>query len=74
MDVAIGLPNTVPGTRGDQLVEFARRGEDPPKLLLGGTVDASFKRAARYGKGWILGGGTPDQARDGQAEARGGMA
>jgi alkanesulfonate monooxygenase SsuD/methylene tetrahydromethanopterin reductase-like flavin-dependent oxidoreductase (luciferase family) len=66
MDVAIGLPNTVPGTRGDQLVEFARRGEDPPKLLLGGTVDASFKRAARYGKDWILGGGTPDQARDGR--------
>jgi alkanesulfonate monooxygenase SsuD/methylene tetrahydromethanopterin reductase-like flavin-dependent oxidoreductase (luciferase family) len=27
MDVAIGLPNTVPGTRGDQLVEFAKRAE-----------------------------------------------
>jgi alkanesulfonate monooxygenase SsuD/methylene tetrahydromethanopterin reductase-like flavin-dependent oxidoreductase (luciferase family) len=188
MDVAIGLPNTVPGTEGDQLVEFARRGEavgfsslgtldrlvypgyepltsmaavaavteriplattvllapyrrngallakeaasvhrisggrlilglglgwreddyeasgtaysergrtldemlaeiervwsgheygfaggigpevssDPPKLLLGGSVDAAFKRAARYGIGWILGGGTPDQARDGK--------
>jgi alkanesulfonate monooxygenase SsuD/methylene tetrahydromethanopterin reductase-like flavin-dependent oxidoreductase (luciferase family) len=39
---------------------------DPPKLLLGGSVDASFKRAARYGIGWILGGGTPDQAREGK--------
>src|SRR5829696_4217089 len=27
MDVAIGLPNTVPGTQGEQLVEFARRAE-----------------------------------------------
>lgn len=27
MDVAIGLPNTVPGTTGDQLVEFAKRAE-----------------------------------------------
>ena len=39
---------------------------DPPDLLLGGSVDASFKRAARYGIGWILGGGTPDQFADGQ--------
>ena len=28
--------------------------DDPPDLLLGGNVDASFKRAARYGIGWIL--------------------
>jgi alkanesulfonate monooxygenase SsuD/methylene tetrahydromethanopterin reductase-like flavin-dependent oxidoreductase (luciferase family) len=41
-------------------------GSDPPKLLLGGSVEAAFKRAARYGKGWILGGGTPDQVRDGR--------
>ena len=27
MDVAIGLPNTVPGTTGDQLVEWAQRAE-----------------------------------------------
>jgi alkanesulfonate monooxygenase SsuD/methylene tetrahydromethanopterin reductase-like flavin-dependent oxidoreductase (luciferase family) len=38
----------------------------PPKILVGGGVDASFKRAARFGEGWILGGGTPDQARDGK--------
>jgi alkanesulfonate monooxygenase SsuD/methylene tetrahydromethanopterin reductase-like flavin-dependent oxidoreductase (luciferase family) len=35
--------------------------DNPPQLLLGGTVDASFKRAARYGIGWIFGGGTPEQ-------------
>ncbi len=31
-----------------------------PSLLVGGNVEASFKRAARFGDGWILGGGTPD--------------
>jgi alkanesulfonate monooxygenase SsuD/methylene tetrahydromethanopterin reductase-like flavin-dependent oxidoreductase (luciferase family) len=41
---------------------------DPPGLLLGGTADASFKRAARYGIGWILGGGTPDALADGKAK------
>lgn len=41
---------------------------DPPKLLLGGSVDASFKRAARYGIGWILGGGTPEALADGKAK------
>jgi alkanesulfonate monooxygenase SsuD/methylene tetrahydromethanopterin reductase-like flavin-dependent oxidoreductase (luciferase family) len=40
--------------------------DDPPKLLLGGQVDASFKRAARYGVGWILGGGTPDDLAEGK--------
>jgi alkanesulfonate monooxygenase SsuD/methylene tetrahydromethanopterin reductase-like flavin-dependent oxidoreductase (luciferase family) len=39
---------------------------DPPKLLLGGTADASFRRAARYGIGWILGGGTPDKLIEGK--------
>jgi alkanesulfonate monooxygenase SsuD/methylene tetrahydromethanopterin reductase-like flavin-dependent oxidoreductase (luciferase family) len=37
---------------------------DPPDLLLGGSVDVAFKRAARYGVGWILGGGTPDAFAD----------
>jgi alkanesulfonate monooxygenase SsuD/methylene tetrahydromethanopterin reductase-like flavin-dependent oxidoreductase (luciferase family) len=39
---------------------------DPPKVLLGGFVDASFERAARYGAGWILGGGTPEQFAEGK--------
>jgi alkanesulfonate monooxygenase SsuD/methylene tetrahydromethanopterin reductase-like flavin-dependent oxidoreductase (luciferase family) len=37
------------------------RGAGPPKILIGGTVEASFKRAARYGEGWIAGGSPPDQ-------------
>jgi alkanesulfonate monooxygenase SsuD/methylene tetrahydromethanopterin reductase-like flavin-dependent oxidoreductase (luciferase family) len=39
---------------------------DRPGLLLGGNVDAAFRRAARYGIGWILGGGTPEQLADGK--------
>jgi alkanesulfonate monooxygenase SsuD/methylene tetrahydromethanopterin reductase-like flavin-dependent oxidoreductase (luciferase family) len=38
MDVAIGLPNTVPGTTGEQLVEFAKRGEQAGFSALG-TLD-----------------------------------
>ena len=32
-----------------------------PRLLIGGRADAAFERAARYGDGWIMGGGPPDQ-------------
>jgi alkanesulfonate monooxygenase SsuD/methylene tetrahydromethanopterin reductase-like flavin-dependent oxidoreductase (luciferase family) len=32
-----------------------------PTLIVGGMVDASFRRAAQYGDGWIMGGGPPDQ-------------
>jgi alkanesulfonate monooxygenase SsuD/methylene tetrahydromethanopterin reductase-like flavin-dependent oxidoreductase (luciferase family) len=39
--------------------------DTPPEVVLGGTVDASFRRAAKYGDGWIMGGGTPDQFREG---------
>jgi alkanesulfonate monooxygenase SsuD/methylene tetrahydromethanopterin reductase-like flavin-dependent oxidoreductase (luciferase family) len=38
MDVSIGLPNTVPGTSGDQLVEWARRAEARGFTSLG-TID-----------------------------------
>jgi alkanesulfonate monooxygenase SsuD/methylene tetrahydromethanopterin reductase-like flavin-dependent oxidoreductase (luciferase family) len=31
-----------------------------PELLIGGTSDVAFRRAARYGDGWTLGGGTPE--------------
>lgn len=33
----------------------------PPRLLVGGSVEASFERAARFGDGWIAGGPPPDQ-------------
>jgi alkanesulfonate monooxygenase SsuD/methylene tetrahydromethanopterin reductase-like flavin-dependent oxidoreductase (luciferase family) len=34
--------------------------DDPPTLILGGHVDAAFRRAAQYGDGWIAGGGPPE--------------
>ena len=37
-----------------------------PSLMVGGTVDATFERAARYGDGWIFGGGTPDAFAQGR--------
>jgi alkanesulfonate monooxygenase SsuD/methylene tetrahydromethanopterin reductase-like flavin-dependent oxidoreductase (luciferase family) len=43
----------------------ARIGPRPPgpgpSLIVGGSVEASFRRAARYADGWIMGGGSPDQ-------------
>jgi alkanesulfonate monooxygenase SsuD/methylene tetrahydromethanopterin reductase-like flavin-dependent oxidoreductase (luciferase family) len=32
-----------------------------PGLVVGGSVDASFERAARFGDGWIAGGAPPEQ-------------
>jgi alkanesulfonate monooxygenase SsuD/methylene tetrahydromethanopterin reductase-like flavin-dependent oxidoreductase (luciferase family) len=55
-----------------QLEELERiwRGQTPvgpppangtrPGLLIGGTSDAAFRRAARYADGWTMGGGTPE--------------
>jgi alkanesulfonate monooxygenase SsuD/methylene tetrahydromethanopterin reductase-like flavin-dependent oxidoreductase (luciferase family) len=34
---------------------------DGPSLIVGGHADASFRRVARHGDGWIMGGGAPDQ-------------
>lgn len=34
---------------------------EPPRVVIGGGVDASFRRAARFGEGWIAGGSPPDQ-------------
>jgi len=33
----------------------------PPRLLIGGSVEASFQRAARFGDGWIAAGAPADQ-------------
>jgi alkanesulfonate monooxygenase SsuD/methylene tetrahydromethanopterin reductase-like flavin-dependent oxidoreductase (luciferase family) len=35
--------------------------EAPPRVLVGGSVEASFKRAARFGDGWIAAGAPPEQ-------------
>jgi alkanesulfonate monooxygenase SsuD/methylene tetrahydromethanopterin reductase-like flavin-dependent oxidoreductase (luciferase family) len=50
-------------------------GPDPangkrPKLLIGGTSDASFRRAAEHADGWTMGGGTPDNLSEGLVKLR----
>jgi alkanesulfonate monooxygenase SsuD/methylene tetrahydromethanopterin reductase-like flavin-dependent oxidoreductase (luciferase family) len=34
--------------------------DNPPPIVVGGQVDAAFRRAARYGDGWIMGSGAPE--------------
>ena len=41
-----------------------------PTLIVGGSVDATFERAARHGDGWIMGGGAPAQFSQGAEKAR----
>jgi alkanesulfonate monooxygenase SsuD/methylene tetrahydromethanopterin reductase-like flavin-dependent oxidoreductase (luciferase family) len=35
-----------------------------PELIIGGHSRASYERSARFGDGWVMGGGTPDQFSD----------
>ena len=42
--------------------------DDPPQLIIGGAVDRAFERAAEYGDGWIMGGGTPDAFAEGKQQ------
>lgn len=43
---------------------------DGPTLIVGGAVQASFDRAARFGAGWMMGGGAPDQFAESAAAVR----
>jgi alkanesulfonate monooxygenase SsuD/methylene tetrahydromethanopterin reductase-like flavin-dependent oxidoreductase (luciferase family) len=55
------IRNVFDGEGGNE-AKIGPRPEGPgPTLLVGGRVDASFRRAARFGDGWILGGGSPEQ-------------
>lgn len=35
--------------------------EGPPRIVIGGSADISFARAARVGEGWIAGGSPPEE-------------
>jgi alkanesulfonate monooxygenase SsuD/methylene tetrahydromethanopterin reductase-like flavin-dependent oxidoreductase (luciferase family) len=43
-------------------------GDDRPGILVGGTADVAYERAARYGDGWTQGGGAPDGHTEGKAK------
>jgi alkanesulfonate monooxygenase SsuD/methylene tetrahydromethanopterin reductase-like flavin-dependent oxidoreductase (luciferase family) len=47
--------------RGEGGVGPAPATEGGPTVIIGGAVDAAFRRAARYGAGWMMGGGPPDR-------------
>ena len=49
----------------------ARRSPAPPRILVGGAVDASYERAARYGDGWIAGGAPPEAFAEGRRAGQG---
>ena len=40
-----------------------------PGLLIGGSADVAYQRAAKYADGWTMGGGTPDMFAQGPREA-----
>ena len=41
-----------------------------PRTVFGGTAAATFRRMTEHGDGWIMGGGSPDQLREGAARAK----
>lgn len=41
-----------------------------PELIVAGGADASYRRAARFGDGWIMGGGPPDAFAAGAAKVQ----
>jgi alkanesulfonate monooxygenase SsuD/methylene tetrahydromethanopterin reductase-like flavin-dependent oxidoreductase (luciferase family) len=45
--------------------------DDPPKVIVGGQVDAAFRRAAKYGDGWMMGGAPPEVFPDAVEKLRG---
>jgi alkanesulfonate monooxygenase SsuD/methylene tetrahydromethanopterin reductase-like flavin-dependent oxidoreductase (luciferase family) len=50
---------------GDDIGPSAR-----PTVLVGGTVDAAYRRGARFGDGWTAGGGGPERFAQGRDKAR----
>jgi alkanesulfonate monooxygenase SsuD/methylene tetrahydromethanopterin reductase-like flavin-dependent oxidoreductase (luciferase family) len=46
--------------RGERGVGPAPARGERPTVLIGGSSDVAFRRAARHADGWTLGGGTPD--------------
>ena len=77
---ASGVEHRDTGRKLDAFLDYLERtfadpsigpdGAGAPRILIGGSVEASFKRAARYGEGWIAGGASPDQFAEMAAGAK----
>lgn len=64
-DQALAQIRRIFNGEGPTEAKIGPRAQGPrPSLIVGGNVAASFERAARYGDGWIMGGGSPDQFRN----------
>jgi alkanesulfonate monooxygenase SsuD/methylene tetrahydromethanopterin reductase-like flavin-dependent oxidoreductase (luciferase family) len=46
--------------KGERGIGPAPARGDRPGLLIGGSTDVAYQRAAQYADGWTMGGGTPD--------------
>lgn len=69
MDAAVAEIRRIWDGDGEDAAKTGPRPENGgPTMLVGGGVDATFERAGRYGDGWIMGGGTPDQFTDGNGK------
>jgi alkanesulfonate monooxygenase SsuD/methylene tetrahydromethanopterin reductase-like flavin-dependent oxidoreductase (luciferase family) len=68
-----GLLDTVQRVFAGEKFGFAGavgpRAEEPPSVVIGGSVKAAFGRAAKF-DGWIMGGGTPDQFAEAAEQVR----
>jgi alkanesulfonate monooxygenase SsuD/methylene tetrahydromethanopterin reductase-like flavin-dependent oxidoreductase (luciferase family) len=77
---ASGVPLEGRGRRLTEMLEEIKRvwadgmspdvSDNPPTLVIGGTVDAAFRRAAKYADGWIAGGGPPEYFAEGRDKVR----
>jgi alkanesulfonate monooxygenase SsuD/methylene tetrahydromethanopterin reductase-like flavin-dependent oxidoreductase (luciferase family) len=83
---ASGLATSGRGTKLEEQIEEMRRiwdGEErgyvgaigprvdpPPTIIVGGGAEASYKRAARLGDGWMMGAQTPEQLAKGAEQVK----
>lgn len=51
--------------RGERGIGPAPAHDGRPGLLIGGSSDVAYRRAAKYADGWTMGGGTPDVFKEG---------
>jgi alkanesulfonate monooxygenase SsuD/methylene tetrahydromethanopterin reductase-like flavin-dependent oxidoreductase (luciferase family) len=70
MDATVEKVRRVFDGEGELEAKIGPRRDPGPGLILGGSVEASFRRAARFGDGWMLGGGTPEQFVQGVTKLR----
>ena len=74
---AAGVPFGERGGQMDQMLGEMKevwandetRPGDTPRVIIGGSVDAAYRRAAEHGEGWIMGGGSPEMLAEGKAMA-----